>query len=244
MEVVRRFDLWLFFFWSFEMHVEAIGRTRKMYRTTSMTCITQCSVPRVLGANSVISLCCGCLASDTNWPHGVPRRLTKGWQWRSGVMCRHGELVDGMWVAWLFCTSLSVLPLILPGFLLHWSVQNAPDTNAIFCGRQSNSPIAHGKSDRNKGQKLCYFQHKWSVPEFLTASNRKIKITWDRNSPKTPGMQPICNIPMWPGVIHSAQMRNYLPRMAVSWENGIWHGTCLAFIIIVSAFNYWHFNRF
>lgn len=53
-------------FWSFEMHVEAIGMTRKIYRTTLMTCITQCPVPRELGTNSVIFLCCGCLASDTN----------------------------------------------------------------------------------------------------------------------------------------------------------------------------------
>lgn len=218
MGVVRRFNLWPFFGAS-KCMLEAIGSTRKIHRATLMICITWCSVPRELGANSVISLCCGCLASDTNWPQGVPKSLTREFQWRSGVMCRHWELVGGIWAAWLFCTSPSVFQLILPGFLLHWSVQNAPDTNAIFCGQQSNSPIAHGKSDRNKGQKLCYFQHKWSVPEFLTASNRKIKITWDRNSPKTPGTQPICNITMWPGVIHSAQMRNYLPRTAVSWEN-------------------------
>lgn len=88
------------------MYAEGIASARKIYRATVMICITQCSVHRELEANSVISLSSGCLASDTNWPHGGPGSLTKELWWRSCVMCRHQELVDGMWVAWVFVVVL------------------------------------------------------------------------------------------------------------------------------------------
>lgn len=83
---------------------------------------------------------------------------------------------------------------------------------------------------------------------FLTASNGKIKITWDRNSPKILGPQPICNIPTWLGAHHYVQKGSYTSCEAAcrgrlgAGMGYSWHSLCCSwfqwltfrYILIVS----------
>lgn len=152
-----------------------------------------------------------------------------------------------------FYTSPLVLQLILPGFLLHWSLQNALDTNAIFCGQQSKFRQSEIRPKRSKQRaEVVLFPAQMISSEFLIALNGKIKIIWGMNSPKPLGPHsPFCNIPVWPGAFRDAQVGNaYLVRAVETWELtdvsntvNIVQSTKLC-PTLCDSMRYWHLSRF
>lgn len=199
---------------------------------------------RELAANSVISLSSGCLAADINWPHGILGGLTTELWWRACVICRQCELVDGMWLAWLFilvlqyynwsCLVSSYIDLFR---MLLTQMQFSAASNQIHQSHMAKAIETKGRScaiSSTNDQFLSFWQHQMEKSKYL--ETEIAGRPWVLN----PFAIFLCDLES--STLHKREI-TYLVRLCAG-RIGIWHGTCLAFIVIVSAFNYWHFRRF